>query len=148
MDLALPLEMPTLQTTAGWWTCPDNIWRTLGKFDPLISCTVSPSLHPPITDYLPIVTELELPLPRAMSPPLRDFCLANWNKFNKVLAEKLALCSPAKLIAKEAEFKGKVNDLMAIILEVSNTDKIVPMKMPCPFSKHLWNKDLERLKAQ
>ncbi|KNZ72486.1 hypothetical protein J132_02997 [Termitomyces sp. J132] len=148
MDLALPLEMPTLQTTAGWWTRPDNVWRMLGEFDPLISCTVSPSLCPPITDHLPIVMELELPLHRAMLPPSRDFRLANWDKFNKVLTEKLTLCSPAKLIATEAEFKGKVNNLMAIILEVSNTDEIVLMKMPCPFSKHWWNKDLERLKAQ
>ncbi|KAG5717879.1 hypothetical protein E4T56_gene1444 [Termitomyces sp. T112] len=56
------------------YTRPDNVWRSHSAVDPIISCDVNASLHPSHADHLPIVTEVELPIPHSSSPPSRDFC--------------------------------------------------------------------------
>ncbi|KNZ72297.1 hypothetical protein J132_04091 [Termitomyces sp. J132] len=74
MELALPPELPTFQSAGDRWTWPDNVWHTHSDVDPIISCDIVPSLCPSLADHLPIVTEVELPVPCTSSPPSKDFC--------------------------------------------------------------------------
>ena len=60
MLLTLPLGIPTYETTNGNWTRPDSTWQLNNPINPIILCNVNPSLCPPCTDHLPIITELNL----------------------------------------------------------------------------------------
>ncbi|KAF8055948.1 Endonuclease/exonuclease/phosphatase, partial [Lyophyllum atratum] len=146
MELTLPPGLPTLQTALDRWTRPDNVWCSHSDTNPIISCDVVAHLRPPITDHLPVITVVELPLPRTSSPPSRHFQAAEWKEFNESLKEKLLLRSPARLITTKADFDAKVTLLTSIIQEVISDDEIVPLKKPCPFSKRWWNSDLKELK--
>lgn len=148
MDLALPPGLPTLQMTAGNWTRPDNVWCTHSETSPIISCEVVPSLRPPITDHLPIVTVLELPVPRSPSPPTKDFRNADWTRFCESLVAKLQLHLPAAHILTKGSFDSTVTKLTSIIKEVIADEDTVPTKNPSPFTKRWWSKDLSKLKAQ
>ncbi|GLB41456.1 putative encoded by [Lyophyllum shimeji] len=147
MELALPPGLPTLQTSRGNWTRPDNVWCAHCDLDPIIQCDVVPSLRPVMTDHLPVITEVELPLARTSFPPSKNFPAADWEAFSDALKEKLSLHPPACRIASKEEFDAKVNLLTSIIQEVIADDRIVPMRKPCPFSKCWWNAELTQLKS-
>ncbi|KAF8057555.1 hypothetical protein FPV67DRAFT_1566062 [Lyophyllum atratum] len=148
MELALPPGVHTLQTAADAWTRPDNVWRSHSDTDPLISCDVVAELRPPITDHLPIATEMELPVACTSSPPRKNFLDVDWGVFQTSLSEKLFEHLPARRITDEADFNSTVTLLTEIIQEVIADDEIVPWKKPCAFSKRWWSKDLSELKKQ
>ena len=56
MLLALPKGIPTLQTSAGNWTRPDNVGRCNTPEDPIQRCDTVPAICPPLADHLPIIT--------------------------------------------------------------------------------------------
>lgn len=68
MRLVLPKGIPTYQTVAGNWTRPDNVWMTKSAVNPLMRCNTVNSICPPRADHMPIVTVLDLPLPRLKAP--------------------------------------------------------------------------------
>jgi hypothetical protein len=82
MLLALPKGKPTLQTSAGNWTRPDNVWRCNTLDDPIICCNTVPAIRPPLADHLPIITILDLPFPRASLTPSLNFRMAEWTGIN------------------------------------------------------------------
>ncbi|KAG5724052.1 hypothetical protein E4T56_gene4497 [Termitomyces sp. T112] len=131
MELALPLGISTLQTTADSWTRLDNVWKMHSDTDPIISCDVDASLWPSLADHLLVITKVELPVLRSSALPSRDFHLANWEAFNNALKECLTAHSPAQLILTEDEFHTKVNDLTEIIQEVIATDDVIPLYFAC-----------------
>ena len=98
MLLALPKGIPTFQSAAGSWTCPDNVWRCNTPDDPIARCDVIPAIRPPLADHLPIITILDLPLPRVDMPHSLDFRQANWIKVNEDLAQRLEAELPAERI--------------------------------------------------
>jgi hypothetical protein len=59
--LALPKGIPMLQTLAGNWTRPDNVWQCDIPDNPILHCDTA--LHPPLVDHMPIIIILDLPLP-------------------------------------------------------------------------------------
>ncbi|KNZ77678.1 hypothetical protein J132_04497 [Termitomyces sp. J132] len=148
MELALPPGIPTLQTSANRWTRPDDVWRTHSDVDPIIFCDVDASLRPSLADHLPIITEIELPVPRSSTPPSRDFRAVDWTAFSEALTEQLNSRSPAVHLTTAEAFDRKVSDLSSIIQEIVARDDVVPLWKPCPHTKRWWNDDLKRLKAQ
>ncbi|KAF5367638.1 hypothetical protein D9615_010583 [Tricholomella constricta] len=146
MELALPPTIHTLQTAGDRWTRPDNVWRSHNPIDPIVSCNVDAGLRPPITDHLPIVTVIELPIARSSSPPSRDFHTVDWKTFSEALETTLNLRSPARHISSLEEFDAKVTLLTSIIQETIAADDLVPMKKPCPFSKRWWCPELDEFK--
>ncbi|KAF5375879.1 hypothetical protein D9615_008261 [Tricholomella constricta] len=146
MELTLPPARHTLQTAGDRWTRPDNVWRSHHPVDPVISCDMNAGLRPPITDHLPIITVVELPIARTSTPPSRDFHNADWKLFRETLETNLALRSPARRISSLDEFDEKVKTLTAIIQDVIASDDVVPMKKPCPFSKRWWCPELDEFK--
>ena len=144
MLLALPKGIPTLQTPAGNWTRPDNVWRSHSPEDPIQCCDTVPAIRPPLADHLPIVTILDLPLPRSSSPPTLNFRLADWDKINKALSSRLAAETPAVRITSEEEFVKKVDDVVRITYEVLQEQ--LKVKSPNPFKQRWWMEELSILK--
>jgi endonuclease/exonuclease/phosphatase family metal-dependent hydrolase len=61
----LPLGIPTLQSTSSKnWTRPDNVFGMEHTNNTLIECTTDPSQRDPCTDHVPIITILELTIPK------------------------------------------------------------------------------------
>ena len=73
MVLVLPKGIPTLQTPAGNWTRPNNVWHSNTPEDPIQQCDTVPAIYPPLVDHLPVITILDLPLPRSFSLPTLNF---------------------------------------------------------------------------
>ena len=109
MLLALPKGIPTYQSAAGNWTRPDNIWRCNTPDDPIMRCDVVPAIRPPLADHLPIITILDLPLPRIPESCSLDFRQANWIQVNEDLAQRLESDLPATKIRSRNEFESKVD---------------------------------------
>ena len=50
----------TYETASSNWMRMDNVWWSNNPLNPIITCNIKPSLCPPCTDHLPIITELNL----------------------------------------------------------------------------------------
>jgi hypothetical protein len=142
----LPAGIPTLQSSSsGNWTRPDNVFGTENTADAIISCTTEPSLRGPKTDHLPILTVLDLEVPRAVVTPRRNWRDVDWKKFNKDLNTSLAPLPPLPLASAE-EFQAMARHLtQAITVTMEN---VVPHSKPCPHSKRWWTRDLSNLRQQ
>ena len=97
-------------------------------------------------DHLPVITILDLPLPRVDEPHTLDFRQTNWIKVNKDLAQHLEAELLAVKIRSKDEFILKVNELVHIIGEVLEDH----LKKRCPslFKHRWWTKELSQLKKQ
>ena len=144
MVLVLPKGILTLQTAAGNWTRPDNVWWCNIPEDPIQWCDTVPAIHPPLADHLLVITILDLPLPRTSSLPTLNFQMANWDKINELLGPRLKVETPAMRITPKEEFVKKVDNIVHIVYEVLQ-DHIYE-KLPNPFKQHWWMKDLTLLK--
>ena len=80
MLLALPKGIPTLQTPTGNWTRPDNVWRNNTPDNPIVCCDTVPAICPPLADHMPIITILDLPLPRSSAATTLNFRAANQHR--------------------------------------------------------------------
>ena len=89
MLLALPKGIPTFQTSTGRWTHLDNIWHTNMQVDPIQRCDVIPNILPPLADHMPIITVINLPLPRVVSQVTLNYRAVDWLTINEVLDERL-----------------------------------------------------------
>ncbi|KAF8237039.1 hypothetical protein L208DRAFT_1249487, partial [Tricholoma matsutake] len=125
---------------------PNNVWRAHSDTDPVILCDVNAALHAPLSDHLPIITIVELPITWTSSPPSPDFQDVDWEKFDASLSLVLDLCSPAQAITNKADFDSKVDLLTVIIQETISTH--ILMKKPTPFSKCGWCSKLKELKIK
>lgn len=84
--MALPPRIPTLQAlSTGNWTCPDNVWCTNHTTDLFAECDTNPGLRGPNTDHLPILSSLDVPLPRNPPRTYPNFCTTDWKEFNEQL---------------------------------------------------------------
>lgn len=146
MIQTLPPGIPTLETVTHNWTRPDNVWRSNNPNDPIIQCNVDPSIRPPKADHLPIVTEIDLSIPRTSTHPTRNMHTANFDIINDKLRERLTTrCTAAQITTKE-DLETTVNKLVDILNEV--IDEEVPVTKPSPYAKRWWTKELTDLKKE
>lgn len=131
MFLALPKGIPTFQSMTGSWTCPDNVWRSNTLDDPIAWCDVIPAIWPLLADHLPVITILDMPLPRVVELHVLDFRQANWIKVNEDLTHHLNTELPVVRIRSKDEFIIKVNKLVHIIGEV--LEDHLKERHPSPF---------------
>ena len=146
MSMALPSGIPTYKSAIHSWTRPDNVWLSHQALNLLISCNTKPSIRPINADHLPIITCLDMPVPRAAPKLLPDFRNMNIETFNTALQTKLTNNSPAHMITSMEAFHTKVDQVTAIIQETIQEQ--IPIRKPCPFSKRWWNPDLTALKKK
>jgi hypothetical protein len=123
MLLMLPKGIPMLQTPAGNWTRPDNVWQCNTPDNPIIHCDTVRAIQLLLADHLPIITILDLPLPRSVAAKSLDFRAADWTMVHSELSLQLEAESPTTCIRSKEEFQEKVNDLVCIITEVLNLDE-------------------------
>ena len=87
MLLTLPKGIPTLHTSAGNWTRPDNVWRTNTMDNPILRCDTVSAIRPPLADHLPIITILDLPFPWSSAAKTLDFRAVDWPPINAAPAQ-------------------------------------------------------------
>ena len=146
MLLALPKGIPTFQTNTGRWTRPDNVWRNNSATDPIQRCDVIPNIRPPLADHMPIITVVDLPLPRSETPQSLDFRAADWPVVNETLKNRLLAESPAIRIRTTDEFISKVDTVVRIITEVLKEK--LDTKRPSPYARRWWTKELSNLRTK
>lgn len=122
MDMALPLGIPTLQTVTNNRTRPDNVWRTSNEYSPITKCYIDASIRPPMTDHMPVITILDLPIPRSITEPSRNFKEANWETVALKLETRLNDVCPAGTITAKITLEERVNILTDTIDEVLDTE--------------------------
>jgi ribonuclease HI len=144
MLLSLPKGIPTFQASTGNWTRPDNVWRSNTPDNLFVRCDTVPAIRPPLADHMPIITILDLPLPRTAAAKTLDFRAADWPAINSDLQTILESESPAARIESKEEFYEKVNSLVHIISET--LAKHLVERRPNPFKKRWWTKELSLLK--
>ena len=80
MQMALPKGRPTLQSTSsGNWTRPDNFFCTTHTLDMITSCDTKLRRRPPCTDHVPILSTLELNIPRSANNANCNYRDVDWN---------------------------------------------------------------------
>ena len=146
MLLALPKGIPNYQPATCTWMRPDNVWQCNTPDDPIHRCDVIPVIRPPLADHLPVMTIVDMPLPRIPKAYALNFRQANWIRVNEDLAQCLEADLPAARIASGEEFKLKVNKLVHIIKEVLGDH--LKERRPSPYMDRWWTKELTQLKKQ
>ncbi|KAJ3473537.1 hypothetical protein NLI96_g12951 [Meripilus lineatus] len=144
MVMALPPFIPTIRNSAGNWTRPDNVWRNSGDHDPIISCNVDSHYLPPKCDHLPIITTIDVTIPRAENNTRRNFRDADWDLFNETLVGTLTSIDVPTRIESVDRFNKAVLDLEDAIYTA--TLMSIPETFPCPHTKRWWTKDLSKLR--
>jgi hypothetical protein len=146
MLLALPKGIPTFQTNTGRWTRPDNVWRADTQADPIQRCDVLPNIRPPLADHMPIITVVDLPLPRVAPQQTLDFRAADWPTISDNLNTRLLAESPAIRVRSKEEFVTKVDTLVRIIKEVLKVN--LEPKRPSHYARRWWTKELTDLRTK
>jgi hypothetical protein len=145
MIMALPKDILTLQAmVTGNWMRPDNIFASANMEQLIVRCDTDPRSRGPGTDHMPILTVLDLPLERKVSPPSYNFRMADWKVFNEELAARLVDIPLPAILTTEVDFQNAVDNLTSTLQDVICTT--IPMLKPCPYSKCWWNKELSDLK--
>ena len=144
MVLALPKGIPMLQTSAGNWMKPDNVWCSSSIDDPIQWCNTVLAIWPPLANHMPIITILNLPFPRSSATKSLNFRLAEWSEISAVLKQHLEVESPVSHIGLKEVFIKKVDDLVHIISEV--LEEHLEERTPNPFKQRWWTKELSLLK--
>ena len=146
MTLSLPPGIPTYKMANGNWTRPDNIWCSSNPIDPIISCNIKPSLHPPHADHLLIITELDLTPIRANTLLAHNLCNADFTIINERLKIKFETLGPAKQICRRVYIELAIDMLVNTLSETIN--EVVPLSKPSPYAKCWWTKELTNLKRE
>ncbi|EPS99846.1 hypothetical protein FOMPIDRAFT_46444 [Fomitopsis schrenkii] len=83
----LPPATPTLEAANSKnHTRPDNIFASQELAGSLIRCRTAPELCPPCTDHYPVITELQVNIPRAAQDMFQNFRKTDWPRFRTNLA--------------------------------------------------------------
>lgn len=144
MTMALPPNTPTYETVTGNWTRPDNVWRSANNESPITRCNVDASIRPPLADHLPIITVLDLPIPRSETTPTRNLREADFAELTKSLSIALNETCPAKEITDPAQFE----DYVCLFIDTVNDhlNEKVPFTKPSPYTKRWWTRELTDLR--
>ena len=147
MEMLLPKDVPALEVMVTKnWTCLDNVFGSDNLGDKVIYCTTDLRLRGPGTDYVPILTVLELPVVRATNVVTYNFCTVKWDKFAGELMARMAELPELREIQSGQEYTDAVSGLVQAIQEMIAAK--VPRSKPSPYSKRWWSKELEGLKKK
>jgi len=134
MCQALPKDKPTLQSTnTGNWTCPDNVFCTDHTLDSFIICDTAPRLRAPKTDHVPILSTLDLDIPRATVTTSYNYRDVDWEKFSTHIEERLQRIPPPQPIIDLDSFRTAAKDLATALHDVIEDQ--VPKSRPNPHAK-------------
>ena len=147
LHMLLPKGIPTLKSSAGTFTRPDNVFGTPTVVERLETCNAYPEHQPPIADHFPIVTTLDVSF--RVNTYKEVFCWrrVDWEDFGKELEGKLKTLNLAgNSIEDRTQFDNDLEKLMSTINEVKKSK--VPTSEPSPFTKRWWTKDLDKKRKE
>ncbi|TFY52367.1 hypothetical protein EVJ58_g10059 [Rhodofomes roseus] len=147
-SMLLPAGIPTLEASNSKnHTRPDNVFASQELVERLIRCRTAPELRPPRTDHYPIVTELQVDVPRARSRTFRNFRKADWVSFRKNLAGRLEeVPLPQGDMRSVQEFDDTLAELLTALTKT--IDEEVPITKPPPFAKRWFSKELDGVRRE
>ena len=147
LDLALPPGIPThVHNVSKRWSRLDQVFISEDDLDSVITCDVltdSPGIN---TDHLPILTTLDLSIPRAPSTPPKNFRNVDWEIFEKELTSELDRLPPPTCIHTQGELNNACLKLTEAIQKVINEK--VPAKALGIKAKLWWSKELKKLRQE
>ena len=147
LRMALPPHRPTLRAqTTGNWTRPDNVWCTSHSLNLFTNCDTNPGLQGPLTDHLPILSKLDIPLTRNIPRPSRNFRATDWKEFTEHLSNRLTSSPPPQRIATPSELRDALHTITSSIK--STIEEMVPMTKPFPHTKRWWTQDLTTMRKR
>lgn len=148
--MLLPPSHPTLEAAnTKNHTRPDNIFASADLADCLVRCCTAPELRPPRTDHYPIVTELQVDVPRTEPRTFRNFRKVDWPRFHTTLAvhlDDIALPLGSGNISSIPIFDETLAQLMTALQ--STIDKEVPETRPPPYAKRWFSKELNDMRRE
>ncbi|KAG2115043.1 hypothetical protein DEU56DRAFT_690882, partial [Suillus clintonianus] len=145
--MALPKDKPTLQSTSsGNWTRPDNVFCTAHTLDSFSTCNTAPRRRPPCTDHVPILSTLDLKIPRSSTSTSFNFRDVDWDTFRGCLIRNLANYPDPQVLTTEVQFQEAATNL-STALKLTIEEK-VPKSKPSPHAKRWWTKELTALIAK
>ncbi|KZV59439.1 hypothetical protein PENSPDRAFT_595458, partial [Peniophora sp. CONT] len=138
--MALPAGIPTLQLgRTGGWSRPDNVWISLALYDNLTLCDTDPA-HRGLSDHLPIVTTLDIPIDTLPPEPTRNARLTVWDDFRAHLQRELAKLSQPSDIESQEELDEVINGITAAAQ--SAIEAKVPLSKAREYVKAWWTSEL------
>ena len=148
LQMLLPPATPTLEAARTKnHTRPDNIFASPELAGALVCCRTAPELRPPCTDHYPIVTELQVNIPRAATGTFRNFRKVDWPEFRKDLAIRLEdVPLPDGDLGSIADFDDMLHQVLAALR--TTIDKEVPETRPPPFAKRWFSKELDNMRRE
>ena len=146
MDMALPPFTPTITNSRGSQTRPDNVFITRDIANWVTMCEVRPDDTPPMADHFPIVTQVDFPVPRPNKNRPWNFRVTDWERFRRVLAEKLKGNPSTEQLNSAEDIDKKLEELEKAVLDTM--EATVPKSCPSSYAKRWWNKDLERARRE
>jgi hypothetical protein len=145
MFMPLPKDLPTLQAlNTKNWTRVDNVFCTDHTAELFAICKTDPDKRGPLTDHVPIISEIELAVQETVDAPAFNFRDVKWEEFSDHLKAELQTIDANEPITAD-NFQQTADLLMS---KIHNTIQIhVPKSRPSPHSKRWWTKELTDLKS-
>ena len=145
MDIALAKGTPThCHNVTKKWSRLDQVFATEHTLDAINICNTIPEEHGLNTDHIPIVTVIDVELTKAPTRIARNFKDVDWEKFCKLLDEKLLEMGSLKHIGSNFSLNRTCNKLTQILQDTIK--KEVPRTKICVRSKCWWSKELTLLR--
>src|SRR5271155_3313845 len=145
MDLALPQYIPTIFNSRGGNTRPDNIFISEDISNWITKCEVLID-RPPRADHFPIVTHLDLPLPKPDKDKPWNFRATDWCRFRRELDDTLKGVPLIEQLHNTSQINEALHRLETAVLDTMT--KVVPKSNPTPYSKRWWTKNLEKVRRE
>jgi len=147
LDLVLPPKIPMHKhNVTKKWTRLDHVFLSDHSSDVLLSCEVLDNNLGPNTDHLPIVTKLDLVLTKVPERKIPNFRNINWEKFRKVLKDKLWMLGLPRPIKSQGELDLECHRLTSILQTTIQSE--VPIYDLSPKSRQWWTKELMDLQRE
>ena len=141
MKMALPPFTPTLKAhNTGNYTRVDNIFCSESIMDAIIKCNTDDTTRPIKMDHFPIITQIDIHMPKVKWTPRRNFRLTDWPEFLKTLDMNLTNIHRPTEIHNIATFIQRLNSLNKAIQDT--VEKHVKLTTPSPYLKRWWSSDL------
>jgi hypothetical protein len=145
---ALPKGINTLETPHGNWTRPDNVFASAELHDLITRCDVAPNLRPPITDHLPIITEIDASVDRTKVTESYAWKKVIPNDFREALRAKLEASGPPVPITTKPQLDREAIRIEEAIRAVVQDEEIVPRVRISPYTRRWWTPELGLLRLR
>ena len=128
------------------WTRVDNIFAMANTEESVVICDTDLRQRGPGTDHVPILTMLDISVPKVEEEGHRNFRTTDWDRFRQELEAQLGLIPGPCTLINESQFQKAVDNLTVALQKT--IEAVVPLSRPSPHSHRWWSKELSQLKKE